>query len=828
MKAVGENIIGVVRNEITILEVMTKDGYLDDYYETSLGAIPANHDIAEMVGQIAYRYPHCNILEIGAGTGGATRGILDNLKTAFTSYTYTDISTGFFEKAREMFRPYAGRMIFNTLDITKDPVPQGYAANSYDIVVASNVLHATAPLVETLKNVRKLLKPGGYLVLLEIVQDNALGVCMSVGLTMGGLPGWWVGVGDGRKHAPTIPLTKWNSLLKKSGFAGIETHTPMLDPETFVTGIFAAKAVNEDLNLLRRPLWSRPDQIPIKDLLLIGGESIETSQTMDELEDLLEGRCENLIRVSTLEELEGVEVPRLATVLCLADLDSPVFKDITETRWEMLKRVCTESGAFLWVTSGSTCDQPYAGAMLGLHRSIPVELMQLRLQLLEIPSLDSSSASIFVDLLLKLQLSLLWMLSPTPKDYLWTAEPELKLENSHLKINRLMPNTDANDRYNSAKRVITKNVDPQVASARLEWIDTTSEYSVHESQISIAPSDDDLAVVAVSHSLLLAIRTAAGLLFLGIGADTETGSKVIVLTTQNASIVAVPRDCTAPVNLAGGLDEPQVLTAAAAYLCSQQIMARMQRLGSSLLIHEPDAILASTLASQLKQDVNSHVSLTTSDPHKKTGSDSWIHVHPRVPRNALQRCLPAQVDLFVDLSSTAEESGLGARIAGALAKPCEQMYKSGLISKESNPLLRSGRQEVADILKRINVFVADIATGTLTTPITTNTRSVADVVLESNKSEESIFSVVEWQRELTVATVVEPVDWRKAIFQDGKTYWMVGLAGDLGQSISDWMIDHGARNIVLTSRNPQVPIAWVEACTAKGARIEFIAGYERY
>src|SRR5207245_323186 len=86
----------------------------------------------------------------------------------YSSYTYTDISSAFFEKAEELFHNDASKIKFKTLDIEKDPVSQGYPEQSYDVVIASNVLHATRKLAETMRNVRRLLKPGGYLLLLEI------------------------------------------------------------------------------------------------------------------------------------------------------------------------------------------------------------------------------------------------------------------------------------------------------------------------------------------------------------------------------------------------------------------------------------------------------------------------------------------------------------------------------------------------------------------------------------------------------------------------------------------------------------------------------------
>src|SRR5438128_1391633 len=73
----------------------------------------------------------------GAGTGGVTKTIIKQLGKAFNSYTYTDISSGFFEKAQEVFSDHSDYMNFKTLDVEKDPVAQGFQENSYDLVVCS-------------------------------------------------------------------------------------------------------------------------------------------------------------------------------------------------------------------------------------------------------------------------------------------------------------------------------------------------------------------------------------------------------------------------------------------------------------------------------------------------------------------------------------------------------------------------------------------------------------------------------------------------------------------------------------------------------------------
>lgn len=99
-------------------------------------------------------------MEIGADTGGTTDTILPVLKSIYSermyfSYTYTDISPGFFITAKERFKDYPA-MEYTVLDISKDPIAQGVTAESYDLIIACDVLHATPSINDTLRNVRKL------------------------------------------------------------------------------------------------------------------------------------------------------------------------------------------------------------------------------------------------------------------------------------------------------------------------------------------------------------------------------------------------------------------------------------------------------------------------------------------------------------------------------------------------------------------------------------------------------------------------------------------------------------------------------------------------
>src|SRR5580704_3403085 len=169
-----------------------------------------------------------NILEIGAGTGSSTSAMLESLSpiptdgsdaiSSIGKYTFTDISSAFFEKAREKFRPHGDIMEFKILDAEKDVIKQGFKSATYDVIVAGNVVHATADLRRTLGNLRKLLKPGGRLILHEGVRQDFFWSAISFGQ----LPGWWLGTEPIRRWSPWITIPEWNTVLRDAGFSGID------------------------------------------------------------------------------------------------------------------------------------------------------------------------------------------------------------------------------------------------------------------------------------------------------------------------------------------------------------------------------------------------------------------------------------------------------------------------------------------------------------------------------------------------------------------------------------------------------------------------------
>ncbi|KAM7211384.1 hypothetical protein V8F06_013235 [Rhypophila decipiens] len=218
LSRVAETAVQRFRGEVDSISVLMEGGALTEFY----AFVDRSWDYAPLLRSIGHNKPTLRVLEIGAGTGGTTSNMLRGLRCEefderlYLKYCYTDISAGFFVAAKERFKDHPG-MEYRVLDITQDPVEQGFEEGGYDLILAANVLHATPCLQETLKNVRKLLDTKGRLLLQEIHTQFSW-----PGFVMGGLSGWWLGQDDGRTDGPAASPERWEDELQGAGFAGIK------------------------------------------------------------------------------------------------------------------------------------------------------------------------------------------------------------------------------------------------------------------------------------------------------------------------------------------------------------------------------------------------------------------------------------------------------------------------------------------------------------------------------------------------------------------------------------------------------------------------------
>ena len=135
----GRRLPEILTQSVDALALMMEGELLYRYY----GAVMDTSIISRVAALLGHKNPDMDILEIGAGTGGATRPVLQALTAnhypQFKSYSFTDISSGFFDEAERQFADWRHLMHMRRLDIERDPSAQGFEEGKYDLVVAAAV-----------------------------------------------------------------------------------------------------------------------------------------------------------------------------------------------------------------------------------------------------------------------------------------------------------------------------------------------------------------------------------------------------------------------------------------------------------------------------------------------------------------------------------------------------------------------------------------------------------------------------------------------------------------------------------------------------------------
>lgn len=189
---------------------------LNDFYNNSPQlAVMTSHLLNFFNKLLADNPPEgpLRILEVGAGFGGTTRRLAEMLEKNGrpVEYTFTDVSSLLVKEARKKFAKYSW-MDFQSLNLEKDPPAS--LQGTYDIVIGTNVVHATSNIVNSTKRLRSLLKKGGFMVLSEVTR-----IVDWYDLVYGLLDGWWA-FKDSRTY-PLQPADDWVRDLQQAGFESV-------------------------------------------------------------------------------------------------------------------------------------------------------------------------------------------------------------------------------------------------------------------------------------------------------------------------------------------------------------------------------------------------------------------------------------------------------------------------------------------------------------------------------------------------------------------------------------------------------------------------------
>jgi malonyl CoA-acyl carrier protein transacylase/acyl carrier protein/SAM-dependent methyltransferase len=241
LQAVGSELAGCLRGDRDGMQIIfgnraTKKT-LEEFYEfwpllrtptLVLGDFLTKAFTTKATGEGKFR-----ILELGAGTGGTTRFIINHLRQHGIEfeYVFTDLGTSLVNAAAKQLRGTEG-LSFDVLDIEKSPKPE--YENEFHCIIASNIVHATRNLDVSLKNARKMLRDDGVLTLVEFTQDM-----FWLDIVFGQFQGWWL-FDDGREHA-LGDEKHWERKMKAAGFSEV-SWSEGTAPESKTARVIAAFA----------------------------------------------------------------------------------------------------------------------------------------------------------------------------------------------------------------------------------------------------------------------------------------------------------------------------------------------------------------------------------------------------------------------------------------------------------------------------------------------------------------------------------------------------------------------------------------------------------
>ena len=381
---ISDHLVDILTGKVDPLTVMMEDDLLYQLY--AMENIQRCHtELSNYLRQLQFKNPRMRILEIGAGTASMSIIALNALtgdpqtrrpgREKLDKYMFTDISSGFFEKGRATLAGWEEVLEFKRLDIEKPVKDQGFEEGTYDLIIASNVLHATETMSRTMQNVRSLLKLGGKLALVEITETS-----MFWHMTVGTLPGWWLGTEDGRVDSPLLTLPRWNYLLQQTGFSGIDARVRDYESEQ-----------EHQVSLMISTAKANVDSEDLPAIEIVCNEKEKT--IADAFSTLIKNEYpQHQVRQRSLET--GEYANKISVVLL--EVIVPFLHFCTETEFQNMKSMFGQARGILWVTRGGTIEasEPEKALITGLSRTLRSEDHALNIVTLDLDTKTEKPAEI--------------------------------------------------------------------------------------------------------------------------------------------------------------------------------------------------------------------------------------------------------------------------------------------------------------------------------------------------------------------------------------------------------------------------------------------------
>ncbi|KAL5041372.1 hypothetical protein BDW71DRAFT_212203 [Aspergillus fruticulosus] len=375
----GRNLNAILEGTVDPLQLLYGGNLAANHYQTVCSQMWERSGLHNYIGALGHKNPRMRILEVGAGTGSITGHLLEALTRHseagshytnshnFLCYDYTDISGAFFEQAKERFSKFGPKVTYKTLDLEADAQGQGLENETYDLVVAAWVLHAVRDIGFALRNMRKLLRPGGKLLLLEIIAPDMLRNTFVYGT----LPGWWIENEASSGSGPGLPEESWRALLQLNGFSD------ELD--------FACSDYDEEksraFSLMVATAASRVEDQPSRRVVFFVQPGSELQAQLVRLVIDRQDREKHDFEIHSIYDIDSMAMTgsqdqgQNPLLVFLPEVEQPILVDLDEAMFNALQRLLCRAQDVLWFTaaSPSAIQSPQTHIIDGLARVLCTE-----------------------------------------------------------------------------------------------------------------------------------------------------------------------------------------------------------------------------------------------------------------------------------------------------------------------------------------------------------------------------------------------------------------------------------------------------------------------
>ncbi|KAK7748161.1 Type I Iterative PKS [Cytospora paraplurivora] len=753
--------------------------------------------LARTVQQIAHRFPRMNVLDLTFSEWAFTENILDGLHDSFTSYRLPGDTLPLNLSHRCPSLHDSKKVSMEDLNLDAEPANMAASSGTYDLVVLSTSAHLrfNGSHVSMVRKIRRLMKNRGFIVLVH-APVSAFKTKLAEGHAFG----------QRNASDAAAPMnTVWSELLNHNDYLPPAKHSQQDYPPGLSLVIRQANGADE-------MGWAPELTVQHEYVLIVGRMDTNSVMSHDRLQKAITKVNSTFWSAEQIEDITPEQASSCTSVLILADLTRPVCTSMTDNALVLLKSIMQPGKAVLWVTTNARHD-PERAASLGLTRTLKAEIPNLILQVLDLDEVREPYpliANQFARVLQERQYSR-GSSGVEGKSSIF-FEPEVHIDKGQRLIPRVLPYRPAIDRLNAYRREVPQTYNSLETCVLMDVVRATDRRTQFEARFihracQCLGDDSESILIHVEYSCLwpMSFGLPKQQCFC-IGKDVGSDRWVAGISTKLGSTVPVFE----AISLSSYYLDRRRLATLLSPLISALALADWTDNDDIVLI-EADPTFLLCLRWIFQQGLNPNefgVHFWTTSPSQAKESGDIKYIHPRSSarelKQALPRSRPAVINFLPRNHPVSQTLGGLADGYDYYQWPCALQRVEGQTQEHLSKWVAVSNMAIHLATRKPLQYMHP----TFMTP--TQLLSTKEVVPP--------FVVVDWKADRLIALPVKPIV-EPCLLHADRTYVLVGLTRDLGQSLCRLFIQHGARNIIVASRNPHKSPAWVSELNLEGANV---------